>query len=95
MRRYIEGMSLHGNDAQALLSALALASGADSTSAGVAEVLSRLRGPWALVYWEEAARRLWYGRDVVGRRSLLMHRPDAVDARWGLMDSARHVIDTI
>jgi hypothetical protein len=55
---------LHGNDAQALLSALAA-----ETSTGVADVLSRLRGPWALVYWQEAERRLWYGRDVVGLRT--------------------------
>lgn len=37
--------------------------------------LSRLVGPWAFVYWHRATRTLWFGRDPVGRRSLLLHLP--------------------
>eukprot|EP00803_Ostreobium_quekettii_P010644 evm.model.scf_78.13 EVM.evm.TU.scf_78.13 scf_78:150143-155524(-) len=40
----------------------------------VPSLLSRLRGPWSLIYWQQARKRLWFGRDGVGRRSLLLHR---------------------
>lgn len=32
----------------------------------VVEVLSGLRGPWAVLFWEAGSRRLWMGRDVLG-----------------------------
>ncbi len=38
----------------------------------VASVMSRLRGPWAFVYYERDT--VWWGRDVMGRKSLLMMR---------------------
>ncbi|KAJ8417542.1 hypothetical protein AAFF_G00223850 [Aldrovandia affinis] len=37
----------------------------------ILSVLSRVRGPWALVYYQAAQRCLWFGRDFFGRRSLL------------------------
>ena len=40
-------------------------------------VFLRVEGPGAFVYWEHSAQRLWFGRDVLGRRSLLWHRPSA------------------
>ena len=55
------------NDGAALLSALAARSPADESPDGrVVAVLSALRGPWAFVYWQAAAGRLWFGRDAVG-----------------------------
>ena len=55
------------NDGAALLSALAAESSADESPEGrVIAVLSALRGPWALVYWQAASGRLWFGRDAVG-----------------------------
>ena len=55
------------NDGAALLSALAAESPADESPDGrVVAVLSALRGPWALVYWQAARGRLWFGRDAVG-----------------------------
>ncbi|KAK9788308.1 hypothetical protein WJX73_010668 [Symbiochloris irregularis] len=56
------------NDGQALLHELC-------HSDDPAHMLSRLLGPWALVYWHAASRRLWFGRDALGRRSLLIQRP--------------------
>ncbi|KFM26828.1 Asparagine synthetase domain-containing protein 1 [Auxenochlorella protothecoides] len=53
------------NDAQALFCALTQA-----TSSPM-EVLSRVQGPWALVYWHAPSGTLWFGRDATGRRSLL------------------------
>eukprot|EP00966_Prymnesium_polylepis_P015965 368486-Prymnesium_polylepis.1 len=53
------------SDTERLL--LALGSGDDDVPA----VMNGVQGPWAFAYWDEAARTLWYGRDPLGRRSLL------------------------
>ncbi|CAN1838791.1 Asparagine synthetase domain-containing protein 1 [Linum perenne] len=58
----------------------------DCTSSGegkssVLEVLSLIKGPWAIIYWQESSRTLWFGRDAFGRRSLLVHWPDEMDSR--------------
>lgn len=55
-------------------------SGEDARDAFIAFV-SRLRGPWSLVYRHEASNRLWFGRDVFGRRSLLLKKPSVSDPR--------------
>lgn len=34
--------------------------------------LDELRGPWALIFWHNARRRLYFGRDCLGRRSLML-----------------------
>ncbi|KAL6079640.1 Asparagine synthetase domain-containing protein 1 [Balamuthia mandrillaris] len=41
----------------------------------IVALLERVKGPWAIVYWQAEKRRLWFGRDGIGRRSLLIHRP--------------------
>lgn len=48
------------SDAQLLLQALG------QPGADVPAVLSGLRGPWVLAFWQAAARTLWYGRDSIG-----------------------------
>ncbi|KAH8154286.1 uncharacterized protein LAJ45_02054 [Morchella importuna] len=53
------------NDGAAIFQRL-LAGGDD-----VAAVMECVEGPWAMVYWDAVAGRLWYGRDALGRRSLL------------------------
>jgi asparagine synthetase B (glutamine-hydrolysing) len=40
-------------------------------------ILSKIRGPWAIIFWHAATCTLWFGRDVFGRRSLLKHKPTA------------------
>ncbi|XP_043220981.1 asparagine synthetase domain-containing protein 1-like [Amphibalanus amphitrite] len=47
----------------------ALLSGASESA--VVSTLSSVCGPWAVVLWQSAERRLWLGRDPLGRRSLL------------------------
>jgi len=32
----------------------------------------KLQGPWAFIYWQNSLKKLWFGRDVFGRRSLLI-----------------------
>ncbi|KAF3777581.1 Asparagine synthetase domain-containing protein 1 [Nymphaea thermarum] len=48
----------------------------------VPQILSTIRGPWALAYWQVKSRTLWYGRDAFGRRSLLIHWPNTEDSRF-------------
>ncbi|KAK4357995.1 hypothetical protein RND71_023605 [Anisodus tanguticus] len=48
----------------------------------VPELLSRIRGPWALIYWQSSSKILWFGRDAFGRRSLLVHWPTKDDPRF-------------
>jgi asparagine synthetase B (glutamine-hydrolysing) len=41
--------------------------------------LSSLRGPWAFVLFHPPTSRIWFARDVFGRRSLCWKRPSADD----------------
>ena len=73
------------NDGQALLRALE--SSSSSSEEGPVGVLSRLRGPWSIVYWHSASSKVWIGRDFMGRRSLLVHWPSASDGtEEGILD---------
>ncbi|EPS66201.1 hypothetical protein M569_08576, partial [Genlisea aurea] len=47
----------------------------------VPELLSRIRGPWGLIYWQDSSKTLWFGRDAFGRRSILVHWPTRDDPR--------------
>lgn len=43
----------------------------DASIANLLSQLDQLRGPWALIFWHATRRRLYFARDVLGRRSLL------------------------
>ncbi|XP_047967075.1 asparagine synthetase domain-containing protein 1 isoform X3 [Salvia hispanica] len=47
----------------------------------VPQLLSKIRGPWAMIYWQDTSKTLWFGRDAFGRRSLLVHWPTLDDSR--------------
>ncbi|XVE85734.1 hypothetical protein DITRI_Ditri17bG0114800 [Diplodiscus trichospermus] len=47
----------------------------------VPDVLSVIKGPWAIIYWQESSKTLWFGRDAFGRRSLLVRWPTMEDSR--------------
>ncbi|KAL8106089.1 hypothetical protein AgCh_029771 [Apium graveolens] len=47
----------------------------------VPELLSAIKGPWALIYWQESSKTIWFGKDAFGRRSLLVHWPNSRDSR--------------
>ena len=53
------------------------------TAANIPALLHRVHGPWALAYWHAASRTLWYGRDRLGRRSLLRAEPVLATGRPG------------
>lgn len=48
----------------------------------VPNVFSTIKGPWAIIYWQESSRTLWFGRDALGRRSLVVHWPTVKDSRF-------------
>ncbi|KAG1174484.1 hypothetical protein G6F70_008376 [Rhizopus microsporus] len=61
----------HGqNDTQVLMSHLAKADSQED----ILSIFSRIEGPYAFVFWQAATKKLWFGRDCLGRRSLLIHR---------------------
>ncbi|KAG2706942.1 hypothetical protein I3760_05G125800 [Carya illinoinensis] len=54
----------------------------DKRQSSVPGVLSAIKGPWAVIYWQESSKTLWFGRDAIGRRSLLVHWPTLEDGRF-------------
>ncbi|KAJ6215663.1 hypothetical protein RDWZM_010163 [Blomia tropicalis] len=36
----------------------------------IPSIISSIHGPWALTFWDNCTKRLWIGRDILGRRSL-------------------------
>lgn len=79
----LRGNSILGNDGQAILSSLSKASrhgladrdGDDDDNfndTGVLDVLREIKGPFAFVFLDRPAKRLYYGRDRLGRRSMLV-----------------------
>lgn len=55
------------NDTRVILHHLS----ACKSSSDVLDVLSRVKGPWAMIYYQEEEHCVWFGRDFFGRRSLL------------------------
>ncbi|KAM0872361.1 hypothetical protein ACQ4PT_038790 [Festuca glaucescens] len=54
----------------------------ESSGKSVPQILSTIKGPWALIYWQADSKTLWFGRDAFGRRSLLVHWPTPDDSRF-------------
>ncbi|XP_014505547.1 asparagine synthetase domain-containing protein 1 isoform X1 [Vigna radiata var. radiata] len=79
------------NDTEFLMRTLGECCSCASCSAGhcvecgrssVLGVLSAIKGPWAIIYWQDSSRTLWFGRDGFGRRSLLVHWPTEDDSTF-------------
>ncbi|XP_063234345.1 asparagine synthetase domain-containing protein 1 isoform X2 [Bacillus rossius redtenbacheri] len=45
---------------------------AELSSGSFLEVMPAVRGPYSVAYWDPRAGRLWFGRDRLGRHSLLL-----------------------
>ncbi|SCV71595.1 BQ2448_3183 [Microbotryum intermedium] len=67
-----DGLSvdLHDNDGSKLFHELQQAG-----PRAIPAVLQSIEGPYAFVYFSKTENKLWFGRDHLGRRSLLLHRP--------------------
>ncbi|TRX93754.1 hypothetical protein FHL15_005430 [Xylaria flabelliformis] len=70
----INGQPVCGNDGEAVFSMLQSSdlSPSRTREAHVVDVLRSIEGPFAFVYYDSAASRVYYGRDRLGRRSLLI-----------------------
>ncbi|KAF4962694.1 hypothetical protein FSARC_9255 [Fusarium sarcochroum] len=66
----IRGEPVQGNDGEAILALLAEAS--RDSGDEILNVLRAIEGPFAFIYLDKPAKRLYYGRDRLGRRSLLV-----------------------
>ncbi|XP_069471734.1 asparagine synthetase domain-containing protein 1-like isoform X1 [Ambystoma mexicanum] len=42
-----------------------------NSESGILSLLESVRGPWAFIYYQASSHCLWFGRDFMGRRSLL------------------------
>ena len=71
----IDGQPVEGNDTQTIFARLVAASNSSTPDDKVRRVLTSIAGPFAFVYADLANRILYYGRDRLGRRSLLQHSP--------------------
>jgi asparagine synthetase B (glutamine-hydrolysing) len=72
-----------GNDGQALLNLLVEGASTASEFDSIAHVLRVVRsisGPFAFVYFDKSHNLLYFGRDFLGRRSLLYNTEDVPDA---------------
>ncbi|KAL7786208.1 asparagine synthase domain-containing protein [Trichoderma ceciliae] len=68
------GRPVEGNDGEAILTLLAAASCNLGDDDSVLDALRSIEGPFAFIFLDKRAKRLYYGRDRLGRRSLLLRR---------------------
>ncbi|KAG8233607.1 hypothetical protein J437_LFUL001018 [Ladona fulva] len=43
----------------------------DSSPENILHTMMKVYGPWSMMYWNDKRKTLWFGRDVLGRHSLL------------------------
>lgn len=70
----LNGRELSGNDSQTVFAhLLAAANGSDMSAAHVKiiDALRQINGPYAFVFYDSRHMKLYFGRDCLGRRSLL------------------------
>lgn len=68
------------NDTSKIMSLIqtSLAANDNDTGRCIVDALDTVEGPWAIVFWHARTKTLWFGRDRLGRRSLLL-RPEYDD----------------
>ncbi|KAI1185378.1 asparagine synthase-domain-containing protein [Nemania serpens] len=73
---------VRGNDGEAVFSMLqsSASSSPQNREAHVVDVLRNIEGPFAFVYYDFATSRVYYGRDRLGRRSLLIKHSNEVES---------------
>jgi len=60
----------HENDGDVIFNALVESQG------NITKVIEQIEGPFAFVFYDRPRHKLWFGRDWLGRRSLLTSKPD-------------------
>ncbi|CAO3661697.1 unnamed protein product [Rhizopus stolonifer] len=62
------------NDTEVLMNHLENTNSQDD----ILSIFSRIEGPYAFVYWQASTQKLWFGRDCLGRRSLLVSHKEGL-----------------
>ncbi|KAM6178389.1 asparagine synthetase domain-containing protein 1 [Rhynchocyon petersi] len=57
------------NDTQIMFNCLSSC----QNEADILSVFSQVQGPWSFIYYQASSHQLWFGRDFLGRRSLLWY----------------------
>lgn len=74
----IDGQTVQGNDSTQVLQLLLNASSSESPqhqgANAIAAALTKIDGPFAFVFFDARTSTIYYGRDRLGRRSLLLHQ---------------------
>ncbi|KAF3082578.1 hypothetical protein TWF102_001140 [Orbilia oligospora] len=70
------------NDAQVIFAQLS------SCSGKVQDVLQKIEGPFAFVFYDGSSKRVWFGRDWLGRRSLLRRKSVDDDGNFAICSIA-------
>ncbi|KAL9597269.1 MAG: hypothetical protein Q9219_005250 [cf. Caloplaca sp. 3 TL-2023] len=83
----IHDRAIEGNDAEAVLKLLLQAVGLEDSSAplinsmavghAIVQALSCISGPYAFIFYHAKSGNIFYGRDLLGRRSLLKRKGQA------------------
>jgi hypothetical protein len=87
----ISGDAVAGNDSKLVFDRLlkACADTTGSSKSAVVELLSHIRGPYAIVFYDATNNHIYYGRDCLGRRSLLQKStPDGALVLSSVCDNA-------
>lgn len=72
----LDGRLVSGNDSSQVFQALLSATSSSSPTNAIIEVLTSITGPFAFVFFDHRSSTLYYGRDRLGRRSLLLQQDD-------------------
>jgi asparagine synthetase B (glutamine-hydrolysing) len=68
----IDGKVVDGNDSAQVFQALLVATAQPKSSTALITVLTSIAGPYAFVFYDATSSIIYYGRDRLGRRSLLL-----------------------
>ncbi|KAJ3020568.1 Asparagine synthetase domain-containing protein 1 [Thoreauomyces humboldtii] len=77
------GLDVPDSESDTLILSQTLSGGLDkgriSVEQNLLRTISLLEGPWAIVYYQPSEQKLYFGRDFLGRRSLLWRIPRVAD----------------
>jgi asparagine synthetase B (glutamine-hydrolysing) len=73
----IDGAAVDGNDGDTIFRLLTSFAAQQVPINAVLDVLRSISGPFAFVFFDECQKLLYFGRDRLGRRSLLLHVDNA------------------
>jgi asparagine synthetase B (glutamine-hydrolysing) len=69
-----DGHKVTGNDSLVVFEALLSAASEQSPSTSISAVLTSFTGPFAFVFYDASSSTVYFGRDRLGRRSLILQR---------------------